>query len=221
LLIDFNYRHRFSDQFFLVQSNQNRAHTRTLSSSRKRFVAKDSPKLPTLTRMLLLAVACLSGTSAVKIGGGPKRVDQLTIDSGSDSLLTALEGITILDTGLVIQANVCDLPSAVTRLTTSFASLKEVRGWLFITKGSCMSDLSFLGKLAVVRADMVAADAPGITLIGFAPTDMLVSLSVSIVLICVSSTFNHNDAFGLVHAPNKYKLVHHSGVFFDRLVTSI
>jgi hypothetical protein len=143
--------------------------------------------MPTLTRMLLLAVACLVPTTGgVKIGGGPGRVDQLTIDSGSDSLLTALEGITVLDTGLVIQANVCDLPSAVTRLTTSFASLKEVRGWVIITKGSCMSDVSFLSKLAVVRADMVAADAPGITLIGFEVTDLPVSLSVRVSLPSIS-----------------------------------
>jgi hypothetical protein len=133
-----------------------------------------------LSSILVGAVLCLVPTiRGVKIGGSPERVDQVNIDRISDALLTELQGITVLDTGLAVHGSVCDVPSAVTKLTAAFGSLKEVRGWLFIEKGSCMSDLSFLSSLAVVRADMVGPNTAGVTLIGF---DLLTDLPDSLVV---------------------------------------
>ena len=128
--------------------------------------------------VLTLVAAIMPVIGGVKIGGQPSRIDVIVFDFGSDGLLTEFRDVTVLDTGLVIEASVCDLPSAESRLAATFGALKEVRGRLSITKGTCFNDLSFLTNLSVVRADMVEADTPGITLVGFAAADLPASLMV-------------------------------------------
>jgi hypothetical protein len=121
---------------------------------------------------LLLLITAASG---VKIGGGPKRVDEVALSATS---LTELNDVVVLDTGLVIAADICAVPSAASQLATLGAELKEVRGRLSIEKSTCVVDLSFLSNLAVVRGDMVDSNSSAITLIGFAVSDLPASLMV-------------------------------------------
>jgi hypothetical protein len=121
-------------------------------------------------RLLFLNVAfsCVSFAVA-NIGAAPTRVDLFEITATMDqSTLTALNGATVLDTGLLIQSNVCDgTPDFKKALRAAFASVKEIRGWVVNEMTSC--ELDFLPALAVVRADMRPDTTPGIDGINKSP----------------------------------------------------
>eukprot|EP00039_Didymoeca_costata_P006918 m.94579 g.94579 ORF g.94579 m.94579 type:complete len:1573 (+) comp13452_c0_seq1:154-4872(+) len=98
--------------------------------------------------------------------GSPNRPDHIIIDNNAGALLSSLAGVTILDTGLVVKSTACQKTATQpAALLAAFSSLLEIRGTLQLEKGSCMTNIGFLPKLAVVRGDF-AENNTAITLSG-------------------------------------------------------